>query len=123
LAGESLPRQMERAQWPALKQRFEAIFRTRTRDEWCALLEGSDVCFAPVLSMEEAPRHPQIAARRTFVENAGTLQPAPAPRFSRTPPALSLPPAHAGQHTDAALSDWGFSGEEIRKLRDSGAAR
>jgi alpha-methylacyl-CoA racemase len=123
LADETLPRQMDRAQWPVLKRRLEAIFKTKSRAEWCELMEGSDVCFAPVLSMGEAPSHPHIAARRTFVENAGVVQPAPAPRFSRTPPALGRPPAHAGEHTDAALADWGFGAEEIRKLRDAGAAR
>jgi alpha-methylacyl-CoA racemase len=73
--------------------------------------------------MAEAPSHPHIAARRTFVENAGVVQPAPAPRFSRTPPELGRPPAHPGEHTEAALADWGFGAEEIRKLRDAGAAR
>ena len=73
--------------------------------------------------MGEAPNHPHNALRRTFVEHAGAVQPAPAPRFSRTRPALGLPPAHAGEHTSAALADWGFSAEEIRKLREAGAAR
>jgi alpha-methylacyl-CoA racemase len=123
LAGEKLPAQMDRAHWPALKERLAAIFRTKTRAEWCEILEGGDACFAPVLSMGEAPSHPHNAARRTFVENAGVVQPAPAPRFSRTKPELSLPPAHAGQHTEPALRDWGFSAEEIRKLREAGAAR
>ena len=120
---ESLPRQMERAQWPALKQRLEAIFKTKTRAEWCEIMEGSDVCFAPVLSMDEAPSHPHIAARRTFVEHAGVMQAAPAPRFSRTPGAIAGVPPHPGQHTEPALCDWGFSAEEIRKLREAGAAR
>jgi alpha-methylacyl-CoA racemase len=123
LSKETLPHQMDRAQWPALKQRLAALFKAKTRDEWCALMEGSDVCFAPVLSMDEAPSHPHIAARETFVENAGVMQAAPAPRFSRTPGAIASPPPHAGQHTASALEDWGFSGEEIRKLRDAGAAR
>jgi alpha-methylacyl-CoA racemase len=121
--GEGWPRQMERAQWPALKQRLAEIFATKTRAEWCEILEGSDACFAPVLSMGEAPGHPHNALRRTFVEHAGAVQPAPAPRFSRTPPQLSRPPAHAGQHTDAALGDWGFDAEEIGKLREAGAVR
>jgi alpha-methylacyl-CoA racemase len=123
LAGESLPPQMDRAQWPAQKQRIAAIFRTKTRDEWCRIMGGSDVCFAPVLSMGEAPSHPHIARRQTFVEVAGAVQPAPAPRFSRTRPEIARPPSHAGQHTDEALADWGFSAEEIRKLRDAGAVR
>ncbi|MEZ4215820.1 MAG: CaiB/BaiF CoA-transferase family protein [Myxococcota bacterium] len=117
LAGRELPRQMARDEWPAMKERLAAIFRTRTRDEWCALMEGSDVCFAPVLSMDEAPRHPHNRERSTFVEVAGFLQPAPAPRFDRTRPAVPAPPAHPGQHTDRALADWGFGADEIAKLR------
>jgi alpha-methylacyl-CoA racemase len=123
LSNEKWPRQMERSEWPALKKRLAAVFATKTRAEWCEILEGSDACFAPVLSMTEAPSHPHNALRKTFVEHAGALQPAPAPRFSRTPPKLELPPSHAGEHTDAALADWGFSAEEIRKLREAGAAR
>jgi len=123
LANEKWPRQMERSEWPALKKRLVAVFKTKTRAEWCEILEGGDSCFAPVLSMTEAPSHPHNALRKTFVEHAGAVQPAPAPRFSRTPAKLELPPAHAGEHTDAALADWGFSAEEIRKLRDAGAAR
>jgi alpha-methylacyl-CoA racemase len=112
-----------RAQWPALKDRMAAVFKTRTRDEWCALMEGTDVCFAPVLSLREAPQHPHNVARGTFVEVGGIPQPAPAPRFSRTPAAVQRPPAHDGQHTDEVLVDWGFSSEEIAKLHDSGAVR
>ena len=97
--------------------------RTKTRDEWCEIMEGSDVCFAPVLTMAETPSHPHIAARDTFVEVAGLKQPAPAPRFSRTPPTISRPPAHAGQHTNEALTEWGFASEELRKLREAGAVR
>jgi alpha-methylacyl-CoA racemase len=123
LAGEELPRQMDRDQWPAMKERLTALFKTKTRDEWCELMEGSDVCFAPVLTMAETPSHPHIAARDTFVEVAGMTQPAPAPRFSRTPAAISRPPAHAGQHTDEALGEWGFDPEELRKLREAGAIR
>jgi len=123
LANENWPRQMERSEWPASKKRMAAVFATKTRAEWCELLEGSDACFAPVLSMGEAPQHPHNALRKTFVEHAGAVQPAPAPRFSRTSPELTLPPSHAGQHTDEALRDWGFEAEEIRKLREAGAAR
>jgi alpha-methylacyl-CoA racemase len=121
LAGEDLPRQHDKSAWPAMKRRLREIFLGRTRDEWCALLEGSDVCFAPVLSMAEAPRHPHLAARRTFVEAHGQLQPAPAPRLSRTPGAIQGPPVRPGQHTDAALADWGLSPPELSKLRDCGA--
>jgi alpha-methylacyl-CoA racemase len=121
LAGEELPRQMDRAQWPAMKERMAAIFKTKTRDEWCRIMEGSDVCFAPVLSMGEAYQHPHNVARSTFVEIAGKLQPAPAPRFSRTAPDVPAPPPHPGQHTEAALRDWGFTSDELRTLRDSKA--
>lgn len=115
--------QMDRSRWPSLKERLAAVFRTKTREEWCALMEHTDVCFAPVLSMAEAPEHPHNRARGTFTSVAGVVQPAPAPRFSRTPAAIQRPPAHAGQHTDEALSDWGFDAEELVKLRDAGAIR
>ena len=122
-ADQDLPRQMDREQWPALKAKLEEVFRTRSRDAWCEIMEGSDVCFAPVLSLAEAPDHPHMRARNTFVEVAGVRQPAPAPRFDRTPPEISRPPAHPGQHTAEALADWGFEAEEIQKLREAGAAR
>jgi alpha-methylacyl-CoA racemase len=121
LEGQDLPRQMDRAQWPAMKERLAAIFKAKTRDEWCALMEGSDVCFAPVLTMGEAYTHPHNVARGSFVEIAGKMQPAPAPRFSRTVPEIARPPAHPGQHTDEALRDWGFSDADLRTLRDAKA--
>ena len=121
---EELPHQMDRGQWPAMKERLIALFKTKTRDEWCEILESSpDVCFAPVLSMGEAPDHPHNVARGTFVEIAGIKQPAPAPRFSRTPGAIERPPAHAGQHTDEALVDWGFDPSDVAKLREAGAIK
>jgi alpha-methylacyl-CoA racemase len=113
--------QLDRAAWPALKERVAGVIRTKTRDEWSALMEGSDVCFAPVLSLREAPTHPHNAARGTFTEVGGVVQPAPAPRFSRTPGKVSRPPAQPGQHTDEVLAEWGFSPDEITKLRDTGA--
>jgi alpha-methylacyl-CoA racemase len=119
-----LPYQMDRSQWPAMKERLTAIFKTRTRDEWCELLESDpELCFAPVLSMAEAHEHPHNQARETFVEVAGVVQPAPAPRLSRTPGAISRPPSHAGQHTDEALAEWGFAPDEIVKLREAGAVK
>jgi alpha-methylacyl-CoA racemase len=121
LEGEELPWQHERAQWPALKERFAAIFRTRTRAEWCEIMEGSDVCFAPVLSIPEAVEHPHNVHRGTFVEVAGIPQPGPAPRFSRTEAAIARPPAHAGQHTDEILAAAGFDADRIAKLRETGA--
>jgi len=120
LAGEDLPAQMDRSSWPAMKERMTALFLTRTRDEWVAAFEGVDACVAPVLTMAEAPDHPHNRARGTFVEVAGVTQPAPAPRFSRTPGAIAGPPATPGAHTDAALADWGFSGDEIGTLRADG---
>jgi alpha-methylacyl-CoA racemase len=121
LQNEELPGQMDRAQWPALKERVAAVFRTKTRDEWCALMEGTDVCFAPVLSMAEAPSHPHNRQRETFVEVAGIPQPAPAPRFDRTPGAIDRPPPHFGQHTDDILAEWGFTADERDKLRQARA--
>jgi len=121
LEGEELPRQMERTAWGPLAERLTEIFKSKTRDEWCEIMEGTDVCFAPVLSMGEAYEHPHNVARGTFVEVAGKLQPGPAPRFSRTPAEISRPPSHAGQHTDQALADWGFSAEEIAHLREKKA--
>ena len=121
LAGEGLPHQMDREQWPALKEKVAAVVKTKTRDEWEAIMAGSDVCFAPVLGLGEAPQHPHNVARGTFAERHGITQPAPAPRFSRTEPELDLPPPHAGQHTDEVLADWGFDAAELASLRQSGA--
>ena len=97
------------------------MFATKTRDEWCALMEHTDVCFAPVLTMAEAAEHPHNVARSTFVEAAGVRQPAPAPRFSRTVAELDRPPAHPGQHTREALADWGLPKDRIDALVESGA--
>src|SRR5260370_28324190 len=121
LKGEELPRQLDRKSWPAMKERIAKLFRTKTRDEWCRIMEGSDVCFAPVLSMEEAPRHPHNRQRATFVEENGVIQPAPAPRFSRTPSAIQRPPARPGEHTEEALRAWGFSASDLERLRAWGA--
>ena len=113
--------QMDREQWPALKARLAEVIATRTRDEWTALMGGTDVCFAPVLDLDEAPRHEHNAARQTFVEVEGVVQPAPAPRFSATPGAIQGPPPAIGAHNEAALADWGFSGEEVARLQAAGA--
>jgi alpha-methylacyl-CoA racemase len=121
LSGEELPSQMDRTRWPEMKRRLTEIFKTKTRDEWCEIMEGSDVCFAPVLSMPEAYEHPHNRARQTFVEVDGRLQPASAPRFSRTPSSKPGSTAYPGQHTDETLLDWGLSPDELKKLRETGA--
>jgi alpha-methylacyl-CoA racemase len=118
---EKLPPQMDRSQWRPMKERLTALFKTKTRDEWCALMEGSDVCFAPVLTIPEAYKHPHNIARKTFVDVAGVTQPGPSPRFSRTPGEIKRPPPHPGQHTRDTLLDWGFSAEQVQKLRDAKA--
>lgn len=99
-------RQMDNQQWPALKQKLADIFRTRKRDDWCRLLEGSDACFAPVLDTHEAAEHPHNRARQTFISHNGVTQAAPAPRFSRTPGAIRSAPAAPDEHHDAILRDW-----------------
>ena len=99
-----------------LRDKLETVFKTKTRDEWCALLEGTDACFAPVLTMAEAPAHPQAVARGTFVEVDGVVQPAPAPRFERTPAARPIPPRPVGKGGRAALLDWGIAEERINAL-------
>ena len=121
LKGEKLPHQQDRSQWPAMKERLKTIFRAKTRDEWCKIMEGSDICFAPVLSMAEAPNHPHMKHRGTFVEEGGVTQPGPAPRFSRTPSKIQRPPAKPGEHTEEALRDWGFGKADLETLRKSGA--
>jgi alpha-methylacyl-CoA racemase len=119
--GEELPHQMDRARWPELKDRLAEIFLTRTRDEWTSIMEGTDICFAPVLSMDEAAQHPHNVQRGTFVDVAGITQPAPAPRFERTPGEIQRPPAHTGQHTDEILSEWlGADADRIAALRAEG---
>ena len=113
--------QMSREEWPQLREKLAAVIATKTRDDWCALMDGTDVCFAPVLTMDEAPGHAHNAARQTFVEVAGVTQPAPAPRFSVTPGAIQGPPPKIGADNDSALGDWGFSAEAIDALRAQGA--
>ena len=122
LESENLPGQYERARWPELREVFRNAFRARTRDEWCEVFEGSDACFAPVLTFSESRRHAHNAARKSFVSLAGVEQPAPAPRFSRTPGAVRGSPPERGEGGLAALSDWGFSGPEVERLRSGGLA-
>jgi alpha-methylacyl-CoA racemase len=123
LGDELLHQQTDPATWPEGKARLAAVFKTKRLDEWCALLEGANTCFAPVLTLAEAPAHPHNVSRRTFVEVDGVVQPAPAPRFSRTPAELPAPPAAAGQHTTEVLLEWGFSRAEVGALLDAGVVR
>jgi len=116
-----LPQQHDRARWPELKDRLADVFRTRSRDDWAAHFAGSDACVTPVLSPFEAHEHPHNLARGTFAEVAGQRQPAPAPRFSRTPTRVASPAPHLGQHTVEALRDWGLADKDIQALRDDGA--
>ena len=113
--------QMDRDSWPKLGERLAGVIATRTREEWRRLMEGSDVCFAPVLTLEEAPAHPHNVARKTFVEIDGVVQPAPAPRFSASPGAVAGPPPAAGAHNRDALADWGFTPARIAELEAAGA--
>ena len=121
LADTTLPAQNDRDGWPELRQRLAQAFKGRSREAWCEIFAGSDACFAPVLDLDEAPDHPHNAARGTFVERGGVVQPAPAPRFSRTVSEIGGPPREPGADSDAALADWGFDRAKIARLRDAGA--
>jgi alpha-methylacyl-CoA racemase len=112
--------QMVMPEWPKLKAKLTRHFKTKTRDEWCALLEGTDACFAPILSMAEAPAHPHLKARGTFIDVAGITQPAPAPRYSRTANSEPTPPAKPGEHSQAILRDWGFAADDVSALAAAG---
>ena len=118
---KEMPPKMDRRRWPEAKAKLAARFKTKTRDAWCRLLEGTDACFAPVLSLAEAPSHPHNLARGTFVEVDGIVQPAPAPRFSRTPAAHPTPPEDPGERGIASLAQWGLASDEIAALKRSGA--
>lgn len=120
---DDVPFQMDQSAWPAMKQRMAAIFKEKTRDEWCAIMEHTDVCFAPVLSLDEAHLHPHNVERGTFTQVNGVLQPSPAPRFSRTKPEIQRPPSHPGQHTDEVLAEFGLSAGDIAKLHEAGAIK
>ena len=109
--------QQDQSKWPALREKLVALFKTRTQQQWCNLMEGSDVCFAPILNLAEAPEHPHNRSRNTFVEFEGVTQPAPAPRFSRTQGAIQSAAAFVGEHSEQVLSDWGFSRAQIEKLK------
>jgi alpha-methylacyl-CoA racemase len=100
--------QMNREKWPDLKKALSDVVRSKSQREWCALMEGTDVCFAPVLSFEQAPLHPHNQARNTYMELGGTTQPAPAPRFSRTPSSVRFPGRELGSDTATVLKEWGL---------------
>jgi alpha-methylacyl-CoA racemase len=113
--------QLDEAAWPAKREKLNQLFKTRTRQQWCDIMEGTDVCFAPVLDLKEAPTHPHNIDRKTFVELEDVVQPAPAPRFSRTQGEIQGPAAMAGEHTREVLSAWNFTDQEIGELQASGA--
>lgn len=120
---DDAPSPLRRADWPAMRARLAAAFKTRTRDEWAGLFDGTDACLAPVLGLGEVASHPHIAARQGFTEVDGVSQPSPAPRFSRTPGGVALPPPLPGEHTRQVLRDCGYDEDEIGRLLDASAAR
>ena len=121
LGEADLPIQMDRGGWDTLRDKFTELFKTKTRDEWDAILRGTDACYAPVLTMSEAAQDEHMQARKSIIERDGVLQPAPAPRFSRTEPTIEHSAPWPGQQTDSALADWGFADGEIAKLRETRA--
>jgi alpha-methylacyl-CoA racemase len=121
LSEEEFGDQNDAAKWPAMKERLTAVFRQKTQAQWCEIMEGTDVCFAPVLSFMDAPAHPANVARQTYIEIDGLTQPAPAPRFSRTPSKVRHAGPHPGQDTDVVLSAMGFSERELAELKGKGA--
>ena len=121
LQASDLPSQMDRNTWPAMAKKFEALFAEKTRDQWCEIMEGTDICFAPVLTFDEAFEHPHAKTRGSFVDVEGIKQPVPAPRFSRTPIGIKSGPPELGANTAAGLASWGMSEDEISNLIDSKA--
>lgn len=120
---DSMAPQMERESWPAMTEKLKELFLTKTRDEWCKIMENTDICFAPVLSLEEAPDYPHNKERNAFVEIEGVMHPAPAPRFSATPSSIKGPTPKTGIHTEEVMLDWGISREEVNALRAGGAIK
>ena len=116
-------RQMDKDLWPHLKTRIRQVFETKTRDEWCKIMEHTDVCFAPVLTMSEAAEHPHNIARNLIIDVGGVPQPAPAPRFSRTVPTVDSQPAWPGQHSREVLVDWGLPAERVDAVLASGGVK
>lgn len=121
LDAERMPPQSDRGAWAGTKETVAAAVRRKTRDEWMRIFDGEEVCVAPVLSLSEVADHPHIAARGTVAAVDGVVQPAPAPRFSRTKAEVGGPPPARGEHSEEVLRDWGFDGPEIAALKESGA--
>ena len=121
ITDETFKEQSDQEAWPIKREKMEALFKTKTQQEWCGILEGTDVCFAPVLNLKEAPDHPHNKTRQTFVKIQGVTQPAPAPRFSRTQGKIQSPAAITGANTQEVLIDWGFSDSEISNLQMNNA--
>ena len=113
--------QMDRGSWNELRDKLAHVIAQKTQAEWCEIMDATDVCFAPVLDLDAAPKHPHNVARQTFVELGGVVQPAPAPRFSATPGEIQGPPPAIGAHDREALADWGFSPAAIDELKAAGA--
>ena len=116
---KSFDEQLDQEAWPLKRQKMEAIFKTKTRNQWCEILEGTDVCFAPVLDLEEAPDHPHNKERETFVNFEGITQPAPAPRFSRTQGTIQSSANLTGENSEEILEKWGFTNDQISNLREN----
>ena len=121
LDAAGLPPQNDRPSWPAMRERFAAVFKTRSRDEWVAEMQGRDACFSPVLDLDEAPAHPHMRARGVFSDYDGVVHPTPAPRFDRTPSSLRRPAPAAGQQSSEVLAEWGVAADAIDAMRKSGA--
>lgn len=121
LRNAATPEQGDRSRWPEMRRMFAKRLRQKSRDEWCAIAQGTDACVTPILTLSEAPLHPHNIARRAFVDVGGVLEPAPTPRFSRTGAATPKPRPRRGEHTSAVLADWGFEPSEIDRLLQAGA--
>jgi alpha-methylacyl-CoA racemase len=121
LSEADFPRRLDRSEWPAYARKIAAVVKTRTRDDWMKVFDGTDACVAPVLTLEEAPKHPHNAVRETFQTIRGVVQPGPAPRFSRTAGAINGPPAKAGQHSADVLKSWGVNPERAAAFLNGGA--
>jgi alpha-methylacyl-CoA racemase len=117
---ERLPNQNDRAAWPEMRKRFARTFATRTRDEWVALAAGRDACLAPVLTIDEAPEHPQMQTRDVYASFDGARHPSPAPRFSRTASSLHTPSPAPGRDSRRALADWRIPSDQITALEAEG---